>query len=75
MTPQDLALWAAFARDVTVTGLLVVALVGGARGWWVYGRYYREMVVDRDFWRDQALSGTKAAEQLAALHVARRGGS
>jgi hypothetical protein len=73
VNPQDIALWGGLARDVTVTTLLILAIVGGSRGWWVYGRYYREMVDDRNFWRDQALSGTKAAEKLAALH-ARRGG-
>lgn len=42
-------------RDIGVGGLLFFALIGGFRGWYVWGAQYREMVADRNFWRDIAL--------------------
>lgn len=42
-------------QDLGTAGLLAFALVGGWRGTYVWGRTYREMADDRDFWRAAAL--------------------
>ena len=46
---------------------LLVTLVGGYRGWWVFGPQHKAIVADlleqRDFWRKQALRSTSLAEQ------------
>ena len=45
---------------------LLVTLVGGYRGWWVFGPQHnaivRDLVEQRNFWRDQALRATSLAE-------------
>lgn len=46
-----------------VVFLMAAALIGGAKGWWVYGSTHREVVKDRDFWRDVALRGLDVAER------------
>lgn len=46
-------------------GLLLIILIGGSRGWWVFGRTYNELVKDRDLYRDLALRGTRLAEQAS----------
>ena len=46
---------------------LLTTLVGGYRGWWVFGPQHRAIVADlveqRDFWRTQALRSTSLAER------------
>lgn len=46
-----------------LVGLLIIIVWGGAKGWWVYGREYKEMKQDRDEWKEAALSGTTIAER------------
>lgn len=49
--------------------LLVAALYGGWKAWWVYGYQYRAMEKDRDEWKAMALRGsdlTEAATKAAA---------
>ena len=69
--------------DVGTVGLLILVLVGGFRGWWVYGpmhdRITNDLVADRNFWRDMALRGVTLAERAAdaaltdlAAHAAER---
>lgn len=45
---------------------LLTTLVGGYRGWWVFGPQHkaivRDLVEQRDFWRSQALRATSLAE-------------
>lgn len=45
---------------------LLVTLVGGHRGWWIFGPQHKAIVADlreqRDFWRKQALRATSLAE-------------
>jgi hypothetical protein len=71
--------------DVGTVGLLILVLVGGFRAWWIYGplhdRIVRDLVADRDFWRDMALRGVALAERAAdaaladlAVHAAEREG-
>jgi hypothetical protein len=55
---------------LTIIGLLIVALVTGAREVWVFGWYYRQMRDDRDEWRDLARRGTGMAEK--AVDVAQK---
>jgi hypothetical protein len=42
--------------------LLMFALITGALDMWVYGKRYRELLEDRDYWREQALRNTDLAE-------------
>lgn len=58
MDPKDLI-------DAGIGVLLLTALIGGYRGWWVYGPFYRDMVRDRDYWRRSALRSTALAESAA----------
>lgn len=46
-------------------GLLLLILIGGSRGWWVFGRTYLALERDRDLYRDIALRGTAAAEKAS----------
>jgi hypothetical protein len=50
-------------RDAGVTGLLIFALIGGFRMWWVFGWHYRAVVKERDEWKALALGGTHLAER------------
>lgn len=56
---------AAVANAGGVVFLLVAALFGGYRKWWVFGWSYKDMEEDRDFWRKTAERGTTAAERAA----------
>lgn len=60
MTPDG------FATFVQTLGLplalLIVVLWTGARGLWVFGHVYSELLADRDRWRDLALKGTDLAD-------------
>jgi hypothetical protein len=50
---------------------LLTTLVGGYRGWWVFGPQHQAIVTDlaeqRDFWRTQALRSTTLAEKAVAI--------
>ena len=46
---------------------LIFALIGGFRGWWVFGRVFRDMQEERDEWRRLALQSTNLAEKSAEL--------
>lgn len=50
-----------------VAGVLGVVLLAFLRGWIVLGPVYNDMRDDRNYWRDSALIGTKAAEHSAAV--------
>lgn len=49
-------------EQITIAGLLITALVAGARGMWVFGYIYRAALEDCRFWRERALEGTGLAE-------------
>lgn len=53
--------------DVGLGALLIGVLIGGYRGWWIFGPLHRAIVADlleqRDFWREQALRGTALSER------------
>jgi hypothetical protein len=42
---------------------VVVLVLGGVKGWYVFGREYEQMKIDRDQWRGLALRGTSLAER------------
>ena len=58
-------------EQLTIAGLVVSALVAGARGVWVFGWIYRAEVAESKFWRDRALVGTGLAE-IAEAEAERR---
>lgn len=49
--------------DLGTITLLLLILIAGARGWWVFGRHYEEVARERDAWREIALSTTSLAEK------------
>lgn len=59
----DLQQWVMLVRDGGLALAVVVLVVGGARGWYVFGSIYKDMKQDRDDWKDLALRGTNLAER------------
>lgn len=61
-------------QNVGVLGLLVFILVGGSKGWWVYGAIHEDVKRDRDDWKHMALEGTNLAEKAVtqATHATTR---
>ena len=55
------------AERITIIGMLLSVLWGGARGIWVWGWQYREAVRDRDEWKGLALRGTQMAQRAVTL--------
>lgn len=49
--------------DLSTVALLILILIAGARGWWVFGWHYDEVARERDAWREIALSTTNLAER------------
>ncbi len=49
--------------DLGTIALLLLILIAGARGWWVFGWHYEEVARERDAWREIALSTTSLAEK------------
>ncbi len=49
--------------DLGTIALLLLILMAGARGWWVFGWHYEEVARERDAWREIALSTTSIAEK------------
>jgi hypothetical protein len=75
MDPQALVETVQLVRDGGSTALLVAAIVGGFRGWYVWGWQYREKIAacqlelakverDRDEWKAVALRGLSVAERI-----------
>jgi len=57
-----------------IVGVLLFVLVGGYKGWWVFGWQYKDALdridqaeKERDDWRDIALTGTSMAERTVDL--------
>jgi hypothetical protein len=53
--------------DLGFAAGLILILIGGFRGWWIYGplhdRAVHDITVDRNFWRDMALGSLHVAER------------
>lgn len=47
--------------------LLLVILLSGAKGKWVFGHQYDELRKERDQWRDLALKATGAAQDAVTI--------
>lgn len=58
-----------FMNRAGVLGLLIWAMVGGYREWWVWGWQYRQVVKDRDEWKALALKSTSLTTRLADQHL------
>lgn len=54
-----------------MVGLLLIIIVGGARGWWVFGWTYkdriRDLAAERDQWMRAALKGTYTVEKATEV--------
>lgn len=50
-----------------MTGLLLAALFGLYRQWWVPGWSYRAVVTERDFWRGVALKGLGTTDKALTI--------
>jgi hypothetical protein len=61
-----------------VLGLLLAIVIGGSRGWWVYGAIYQDMRRERDEWKAVAtgaissVKDTLAAMEPLVEQIARR---
>lgn len=57
--------------DLGTVGLAIALLIGGYRGWWVFGPIHKAIVTDltkdRDFWRRTALRGLGVAEKAVTV--------
>ena len=51
-------------KGLSIT-LIILSAWGYHRGWWVSGREFRAIVVDRDFWRTIGIKGVSTAEKMA----------
>lgn len=60
MSPADIV---EIVNDAGVIGLLILAILAGARGWWVFGRTYRESLEREAEWRHIALTAMDLTEQ------------
>jgi len=54
-------------RAAGITGLLVFALIGGFRKWWVFGWQYKDVCKEKDEWKQLALGGTQLAERSVSV--------
>lgn len=54
-----------------MVGLLLIIIVGGARGWWVFGWMYkdrvRDLAAERDLWMKAALKSTGTVEKATEV--------
>ena len=59
----DLQQWVSLVRDGGLALAVVVLVIGGVRGWYVWQSVYDDMKQDRDYWRSLALKGAALAER------------
>lgn len=70
-------------RDGGLTGLMLFFIIGGFRGWWIFGPLhdrittiyetrYSELVADRDYWRSIAIEALQTAHEGVGLAERRR---
>jgi hypothetical protein len=57
------------ASKISLASLLILILLGGYQGVWIYGSTYREMVADRDEWKHLAMEGAHLATKASALSI------
>ena len=64
MNAQDILQW---VRDAGVSGLLLFALVGGFRKWWVFGWVHKEKCKECDEWKSLAMQSVALSERGTRL--------
>ncbi len=72
--PTDLPTFIKTVSDAGVLGLLLLWMIGGARGDWIWGREHRRTLVqlaeeraERIKWQDLAYDGARIAERLGTV--------
>lgn len=55
-----------------VVAALAMVVIAVIRGWLVPGHSYRDLMEDRDFWRQAALTTTNAAEKAVSIASSRQ---
>lgn len=50
--------------ELTAHGLLIAAVVGVLRGWWVPKWYFDQMKTERDEWRSVAKATVRVADHV-----------
>jgi hypothetical protein len=63
LTPEQVA---------AVAGIIGAVVVAGIRKVWVWGWVFAAMEVDRNYWRDLAMSGTAIAEDATTIALRKR---
>ena len=51
---------------VTVSALVIAILIAGSKGLWYYGGVHRDVMKDRDDWKNIAISATATVKEQAA---------
>jgi len=60
------------AHEGPLVLVLVLVLWSGSKGVWKWGSDYRDLLRDRDYWRDLAVAGTGLAENAVGLAERRK---
>lgn len=54
---------------VGIIGLLLIILVTGSTGTWVWGTTYNEVKAERDEWKKTALDGLRVAREISPARI------
>lgn len=65
--PMSLTDLVAVVRDGGVLGLLIVIIFGGMRQWYVWGWQYRELLKDKNEWKELAMLGSGLADKAVSV--------
>lgn len=60
---MDISKLTEYAGRLTATLLLIFIVYSGSMGLWVYGTTYKQMVAERDEWKDLAIKGAVIANK------------
>ncbi len=58
------------STKLSLAGVLILILVGGYQGLWVYGPTFKAMVADRDEWKQLALQGANLVRPRVVAYSA-----
>lgn len=58
----------AYVRDAGLLGMLLAAMIGGWRKWWVWGWQYDECCSERAELRERWNDGVKMSRRLQEIH-------
>ena len=59
--------WLPYLNSGGVLGLLIVIVMGGARGWWYYGRTYDAKAAECEEWKKLALGSVDTIQEAIAV--------